>query len=72
MNYREMELSRTIEGLIEAKNYIESTNKSSKDMYIKEINDILMLLRAGDNTLSGMYRARNILKIVESLKNSRR
>lgn len=72
MNYREMELSRTIEGLIEAKNYIESTDKSSKDVYIKEINDILMLLRAGDKTLSGMYRARNILKIVESLKNSRR
>lgn len=72
MNYREKELNRMINKLIEAKNYIVSTDKSSKDLYVKEINDILMLLRAGDKTLSGMYRARNILKIIESIKNSRR
>lgn len=72
MNYREAELNRTIKELTDAKKYIISTDKTSKDFYIREIDDILLLLRTGDKTLSGMYRARNILKIVESLKNSRR
>lgn len=68
MNFRQEQLNRTIEELIEAKEYIKSTDKTSKDMYIKEIDNTLVLLRAGDKTLSGMYRAKQIVNIINSLK----
>lgn len=71
MDSRQELLNKTIKELIDAKHYIISTNKISKDLYIKEIDNVLILLRAGDKTLSGMYRAKNILKIIEILKNSR-
>lgn len=68
MDSRQELLNKTIKELIDAKHYIISTNKISKDLYIKEIDNVLILLRAGDKTLSGMYRAKNILKIIEILK----
>lgn len=67
-DFRQEQLSRTVEELIEARNFIKSTDKPSKERYLTEINNAIFMLRAGDKTLSGMYRAKQIINIVNSLK----